>query len=321
MRGTRRGRASDDGDVPAGLEDRTPRVCEGEAQKVVPIQSRASRALSWAGSWAMRPQTAMAAVFLLMIGTSAFVIRPRNGGPAASDGALTVSVTEKAGRSRQARLRQRRNSRSLDNKAAAAAHGANMPAPSTSPAGGSFTRPRASALALAGDPSAPAGFVLRRRDVRQGVGSRADDSKALASALAERERGAPDKDGGLAAAAGRGKKQRMRRRKRSRPPSSGVRPHATDRRWRMRGPPPAGAPYQDDYAPGSQAIAPPPATKAPDLQDGFSSRDGRRNAPAFSPRRPGSSTTPHARVTKERRARAAKSVKVSSGRPAAMGRF
>src|SRR5437868_15518116 len=58
--------------VPEGLEDRIFAAAK-EAQKVVPIRSRFSRVLSAAGSWAMRPQTAMAAVFLLMIGSSAFL--------------------------------------------------------------------------------------------------------------------------------------------------------------------------------------------------------------------------------------------------------
>lgn len=56
--------------VPEGLETKILDAAK-EAQKVVPIRSRGSRALSWAGSWAMRPQTAMAALFLLMIGSSA----------------------------------------------------------------------------------------------------------------------------------------------------------------------------------------------------------------------------------------------------------
>ena len=74
MRSTRRAVALPMLDMPSGLEDRILSSVK-EAQKVVPIQSRASRALSWAGSWAMRPQTAMAAVFLLMIGSSAFLLR------------------------------------------------------------------------------------------------------------------------------------------------------------------------------------------------------------------------------------------------------
>src|SRR5512146_1967674 len=50
-------------DPPDGLEERILAAAK-EAQKVVPIKSRFSRALSAAGAWAMRPQTAMAAVFL-----------------------------------------------------------------------------------------------------------------------------------------------------------------------------------------------------------------------------------------------------------------
>ena len=72
LRATRRLAALPMVDVPAGLEDRIFAAAK-EAQKVVPIQRRFSRALSIAGTWAMRPQTAMAAVFLLMIGSSAFL--------------------------------------------------------------------------------------------------------------------------------------------------------------------------------------------------------------------------------------------------------
>src|SRR5205807_3750227 len=83
MRGTRRLIAMPLEPVPVGLEDRILAAAR-EAQKVVPIQSRASRALSWAGRWAMRPQTAMAAVFLLMIGSSAFLLRAKRDAARAS---------------------------------------------------------------------------------------------------------------------------------------------------------------------------------------------------------------------------------------------
>src|SRR5262245_44864230 len=59
---------------PADLEERILAAAR-EAQKVVPLRGRVSRAVSWAGRWAMRPQTAMAAVFLLMIGSSALLLR------------------------------------------------------------------------------------------------------------------------------------------------------------------------------------------------------------------------------------------------------
>lgn len=45
------------------------------AQKVVPLRSRISRGFAWAGVFAMRPQTAMAAVFLLMIGSGALLLQ------------------------------------------------------------------------------------------------------------------------------------------------------------------------------------------------------------------------------------------------------
>jgi hypothetical protein len=75
---------------PADLEARILDAAR-EAQKVVPIRGRFSRALSWAGSWAMRPQTAMAALFLLMIGSSALLLRSRAHRPAADGVAMRVS--------------------------------------------------------------------------------------------------------------------------------------------------------------------------------------------------------------------------------------
>lgn len=95
-----------------------------EAQKVVPLRGRAARALSLAGSWAMRPQTAMAAVFLLMIGSSAFLLR----GNRAAEPSAAVSVTV-AGEPASSLAAADHDS--LDDKAAAAAHGAAtaMPAP------------------------------------------------------------------------------------------------------------------------------------------------------------------------------------------------
>src|SRR5438105_3439943 len=77
MRSTRRSAALPIMAVPVGLEERILAAAK-EAAKVVPIKSRFSRVVSIAGSWAMRPQTAMAAVFLLMIGTSAFLIRSKD---------------------------------------------------------------------------------------------------------------------------------------------------------------------------------------------------------------------------------------------------
>jgi hypothetical protein len=90
LRATRRVAAVPLVDVPAGLEDKILAATR-EAGKVVPLRRRVARAISLAGSWAMRPQTAMAAVFLVMIGTSVLLLRGKSSrAPASSD----VIVTE-----------------------------------------------------------------------------------------------------------------------------------------------------------------------------------------------------------------------------------
>src|SRR5580693_5543492 len=77
-------------DTPADLEERILAAVR-EAQKVVPLGRRVARAVSFAGGWAMRPQTAMAALFLVMIGTSVLLLRGRSSRqPASAD----VIVTE-----------------------------------------------------------------------------------------------------------------------------------------------------------------------------------------------------------------------------------
>jgi TolA-binding protein len=55
------------------------------------LGSRLARATSVAGSWAMRPQTAMAALFLVMIGTSVLLIRGKSSRAPAS---AEITVTE-----------------------------------------------------------------------------------------------------------------------------------------------------------------------------------------------------------------------------------
>ncbi|AKV01722.1 very large tegument protein [Labilithrix luteola] len=138
MRATRRLATFPIVDVPEGLEDKIFAATR-EAQKVVPIRSRASRALSWAGSWAMRPQTAMAAVFLLMIGSSAFLLRAKRDAARESEVSVTVRG-EPAGALAAA------DHDSLDDKAAAAAHGAAVPPPVAPMAAAA---PAATALTLA----------------------------------------------------------------------------------------------------------------------------------------------------------------------------
>ena len=62
-----------------------------EAHGNVPWPKRVGRAISWAGSYAMRPQTAMAAILVLMLGSSVIFVRrkPDRSGPS------RVSVTER----------------------------------------------------------------------------------------------------------------------------------------------------------------------------------------------------------------------------------
>lgn len=107
--------------VPDGLEERILAATR-EAQKVVPIRSRMSRVLSVAGSWAMRPQTAMAAVFVLMIGTSAFLVRSGRHGTPTSAAQIDV-----AGQPAPVAAAPAAESESLDDKAAASAHGPTPP--------------------------------------------------------------------------------------------------------------------------------------------------------------------------------------------------
>lgn len=62
-----------------------------KAQPFVPWHRKVIRGIAWAGSHAMRPQLAMAAVLLLMLGSSLLLLRARPGSP----GAAPVRVTER----------------------------------------------------------------------------------------------------------------------------------------------------------------------------------------------------------------------------------
>jgi hypothetical protein len=62
----------------AGFEDRIIEAAR-RAQREIPWLRRLGRAVSWAGSYAMRPQLAMAALLLLMIGSSLLLLRGRPG--------------------------------------------------------------------------------------------------------------------------------------------------------------------------------------------------------------------------------------------------
>jgi hypothetical protein len=79
-------------EAPAGLDVRILAAAR-EAQRNVPWPKRVGRAISWAGGYAMRPQMAMAAVLVLMLGSSVLVLRakPERSGASTS----RVSVTER----------------------------------------------------------------------------------------------------------------------------------------------------------------------------------------------------------------------------------
>jgi TolA-binding protein len=78
-------------EAPAGFEARVLAAAR-EAQRHVPWPKRLGRAISWAGSYAMRPQTAMAALLLLMLGSSVIFVRVK---PDRSGSPSRVRVTER----------------------------------------------------------------------------------------------------------------------------------------------------------------------------------------------------------------------------------
>jgi hypothetical protein len=237
LRATRRGISLALVPVPAGLEDRILAAAK-EAAKVVPLKSRWSRAVAAAGSWAMRPQTAMAAVFLLMIGTSAFLLRSRN--YAARDAAVSVTVEGAPSPTAVAQ-----STESLDDKAAAAAHGPNTPPNITRPP----AQPLASALAQADDESA--GPMDRLTGGAARTKAKDEDQGALGSALLNKE-----SNGGKGASANAA-------------PTTAAPPAAIANAGA-----PGGAPPADPYGYAQQAPAKPLAQKrsgpADDAQDPFS---------------------------------------------------
>src|SRR5450432_2457195 len=91
LRATRRVAALPRLDPPPDLERRILAAAAAATPKVVPFRGRMARAVSLAGNWAMRPQTAMAAVFLVMIGTSVLLLRGKSSRAPAS---AEMTVTE-----------------------------------------------------------------------------------------------------------------------------------------------------------------------------------------------------------------------------------
>jgi hypothetical protein len=91
LRATRRVATLPRVEPPEGLEQRILAAAAAATPKVVPFRGRLARAVSLGGSWAMRPQTAMAAVFLVMIGTSVLLLRGKSSRAPAS---AQITVTE-----------------------------------------------------------------------------------------------------------------------------------------------------------------------------------------------------------------------------------
>ncbi len=140
--------------VPDSLEARILSAVR-ETPVVVPFRLRASSALSRAGAWAMRPQTAMAAVFLLMVGSSVLLVRGRSAkAPTASE----ITVLERGAPAAIASEAADQES-SPDLKSAALAHGTQevaraAPAPQAPSASGGTAAEGALALGEAKDDSA-----------------------------------------------------------------------------------------------------------------------------------------------------------------------
>jgi len=78
-------------EAPAGLDERVLAAARN-AQRDVAWSKRLGRAVSWAGNYAMRPQAAMAAILLLMLGSSVIFVRAK---PDRSKAMADVHVTER----------------------------------------------------------------------------------------------------------------------------------------------------------------------------------------------------------------------------------
>lgn len=251
MRATRRVAALPIVALPEGLEDRILSAAK-EAQKVVPIQSPFARAVSWAGRRAMSPQVAMAAVFLLVVGSTAFVIRSRK--PEAPQATAVSDWGAPA-----ATIHAPSSTESLDNPAAAAAHGAVAASPTTVPPVATATA-MASAFAANEESSGPMDRLTGGAARDKAKDAREDQALA---ALVQAQQGQKE------ALAEGAKKGEAKSETRSAAPAAPPPPPMARAGDPSNAAAPAGAPYAD-Y--GGQT-APPPAQNAykPSMpQDGYS---------------------------------------------------
>jgi len=116
LRATRKVAALPVEEPSADLEDRILSAVR-EQQKVLPFRARAAMAISRAGAWAMRPQTAMAAVFLVVIGTSFVLVQSRKSAPQAAANAEGAPVAASAAPTAMA------SALALESRESAFAHG------------------------------------------------------------------------------------------------------------------------------------------------------------------------------------------------------
>lgn len=150
-------------DTPPGLEEKILAAAT-EARKLVPLRGRVARAVSLAGSWAMKPQTAMAAVFLLMIGSGLALF----GGPkvARNGDAAMMTITQEGAPAAMASLAPvGQTSEPMDLAAAANAHGTLQQdrAPAPVAAATSTVAPELQAVAQGDLPGSPAADEIASR--------------------------------------------------------------------------------------------------------------------------------------------------------------
>jgi hypothetical protein len=175
-------------DPPADLEERIFAAAR-DAQKVVPLRGRLAHVVSLAGSWAMRPQTAMAAVFLLMIGSSVLLVRGRKTNAPAS---ASMVVTEQGTPAASIEERVGENDGVGDMKAAANAHGVDQPNAATTSAAGAL----ASAAPQGEESRALA--LADKNDLDRSANERPSASEKSANERSASEKSANEKKEGLA---------------------------------------------------------------------------------------------------------------------------
>jgi tetratricopeptide (TPR) repeat protein len=140
-------------EAPVGLEPRVMQAAR-EAHRNLPWPKRVGRAVSWAGSYAMRPQMAMAALLLLMVGSSIIFVRAK---PDRSGAQSRISVTERGVPEQAAEEPRERRPASADDRVSVAGRLArrederNAPVAPPSPTTAPFAVPAPEAMHAEGE--------------------------------------------------------------------------------------------------------------------------------------------------------------------------